>query len=404
MNKKFIALSFSALIALSACGSHSSENAVGNTPLLSSTTSATATASATPSTKTLEPSAQATETASTEATVEAPQAPIEEPPTETPTEEAVAEAPAPTSDAVSEPAPVVAEQPATVTEQVPVVEDTQSTVTTSNEQATAPATAQAPAPQFIDQIPRESQDIPTTQAPAPVVGGTTVASEQTVTLTTVSGNGSIPVTISRDPASAAPNIPTYVSAICDGQSVGSLSANANSEVYNSSISFSGNNCKIIASVKNPSSKWAGTYNASIIGLGTPTYRNGTSSVVEAGWVSQAVAGTSNFTLATATGFQGAVDLKLTACSSDGGTSDSTASHACAGLVQKNVGSTAVITLSDSAGVLTTQTVTISADRHHASAHFDLPRATTGAITITVSSTNGSAILVHGPGSRAVGTL
>lgn len=268
----------------------------------------------------------------------------------------------------------------------------------------APAPVEAPAPAPVATTTWEAAPAPVAPpAPAPVPVGTTVAAESTINLTTVSGTGTIPVTITRDPGSAAPNIPTYISAICDGASVYSGAYNATWQPLTTNISYAGSNCRIVATVKYPSAKWVGTYNASIIGLGAPTVSAGTPSVTAATWASRAVAGTDYFTLYTPAGFRGAVDLKLTACSSQGGTSDATAKYACGNLVQKGVGSSAAITISDSAGVLTSANIHISAERHHETLHLPLGRAAHGPITITVTSTGGSATLVHGPGTRAVGT-
>lgn len=323
-----------------------------------------------------------------EAPVEAPApAPVEGvavDPAAAPVEAAPAvDAPAPVEVAPVEPAPA----PAEITATAPV------------EVAPAPVEV-APAPAPVATTTWEAAPAP---APAPVPAGTTVAAESTINLTTVSGTGTIPVTITRDPGSAAPNIPTYISAICDGASVYSGAYNATWQPLTTNISYAGSNCRIVATVKYPSAKWVGTYNASIIGLGAPTATAGTPSVTAATWASRAVAGTDYFTLYTPAGFRGAVDLKLTACSSQGGTSDATAKYACGNLVQKGIGSSAAITISDSAGVLTSANIHISAERHHETLHLPLGRAAHGPITITVTSTGGSATLVHGPGTRAVGT-
>lgn len=242
---------------------------------------------------------------------------------------------------------------------------------------------------------------------APVLSGAKlIAGGEASAVTIVSGTGTVPITFTRDPGSTAPNLPTYVSASCDGQSTYSGAFNTTgSGSVTKDISFSGNTCTINVKVAQPSPKWEGTYSAVYAAPGAPQHTStGVSSVVGAGWVSSAVTGSRDYTLSTPAGFKGAVDIKLTACSSEGGTSDATATKACGEFVQKGVGSSATVVLSDSSGTLGSQNISITPEKHHDMLSFSLPRATTGPIIITVHQSSGSAMLVHGPGTRAVGTV
>ena len=96
-------------------------------------------------------------------------------------------------------------------------------------------------------------------------------------------------------------------------------------------------------------------------------------------------------------------MKLTACSSKGGTSDDTKKFACGDMVEKGVGSEGTVTVTDGEQVLAETGFDISAETHHDMVTVDVDEPATDDLTIEVQKTDGSAVLVHGPGTSAVGT-
>lgn len=276
------------------------------------------------------------------------------------------------------------------------------------------ASAEAPAP--VTPMPRSTTTAAGETAAAPVAapaatGPVTVAGirlvagedSQTVYVPTTE-SGSATLTLTRDAASAAPNIPTYVSTLCNGTSVYSGATNTTSAGATLVVPWSGGGCKIIAKAAQPSAKWTGTWSGVTVSVGSVEGGTGTPVTVDAAWTSRAVAGSETFTIDTPDGFVGSIYAAVTACSSEGGTSDASAQYACGQMVRRGTGSTAAITLSDASGVLARTKVTVSAEQHHAMVTLDCPRPTLGAVTLTVTHLDGSALLVHGPKTRAVGNV
>lgn len=248
------------------------------------------------------------------------------------------------------------------------------------------------------------------EAPAPNPGpltGTLVYAGDAVTVGgPYSGSGTVYVTYTRDPNTAAPNLPVYTSMICDGSSVYSGAQNATqSGPVELTAPYAGSNCVLKTKVAYPSSKWNGSHAAVYVNVGAPQANAGTPSVTDSGFVSTPVIGTQSFTIGSPSGLNnGAMDIKLTACSSRGGTSDATRQYGCDGYIQQGVGSGATLTASDANGVLGSTQIWIDANTHHAMARITFSRQTAGSVTLTVTQNNGSAMLVHGPGTRITGTL
>lgn len=263
-----------------------------------------------------------------------------------------------------------------------------------------PEEAEAPA---AEQLPEA-----TVVAPEQVPTGNTVtlaSGGDTRTVATVSGTGTLRFGFTRSASSAAPNLPTYVSAICDGTSVYSGAFNTTSAgPVVQDIPFSGSSCSIKVRVAQPSPKWAGTSSAvTVTRDDAAETQGGTPYLEEAVWTTTAVSGAETFDLAVPVGFTGAVSVKLTACSSQGGTSDETRSFACGDLVEKGVGSGGTITVTDGEQVLGSTGFDISAETHHDMVTLEIEEPAADDLTIEVERTEGSAVLVHGPGTGAVGT-
>lgn len=282
-------------------------------------------------------------------------------------------------------------------------EEPHATEVTTSEQAPEPEEESSDAESdrensAMDAVIVEAEEVPDKDPTTLSSGGATV------TVATVSGTGTIPLGFTRSASSAAPNLPTYVSAICDGESVYSAAFNTTTaDPVVQEIPFSGSSCSIRVKVAQPSPKWAGTSSSIVVTEAEPETHGGTPYVHKAGWTSNAVSGSETFGMEVPDGFDGTVTLKLTACSSRGGTSDETKDFACGDLVQKDVGSQGVVTVSDGKKELDSAGFDISAATHHDMVSLDVEDVAGDQLTITVEHTGGSAILVHGPGSGAVGT-
>lgn len=272
--------------------------------------------------------------------------------------------------------------------------------------------------QAVQAIPEEQTPAPTvntlpttepieTSDTSPVTNGTSyqlIGGGPAVTLGTYSGAGSVAVTVTKNVGSGAPNVPTYISVTCDGTAQPGITFNLVGETpVTKTVLFSGSDCRVFARIAQPSGNYANTYNTATALVGQPVYQGGTPTSVNAGWVSAPVPSSANFTLPVPAGAFGSVNLKLTACSSQGGTSDATVTNGCGTLVQSGLGSQGTVSLSDSTGPLGSASFDISAQTHHDTLAIPLTRATSGPITITVTKTSGSAVLVHGPGSGFSGT-
>lgn len=239
----------------------------------------------------------------------------------------------------------------------------------------------------------------------PQGGGTTVhAGGDSARVATVSGTGSITLGFTRTSSSTAPNLPTYVSTICDGTSVYSGAFNTTTQgPVVQDVPYSGANCSIQVRVAQPSDRWTGTSSSVVVTRDEPESQGGTPYVEKADWTTTAVAGESSFDIAVPAGFTGTVSVKLTACSSEGGTSDETRKFACGDLVQKGVGTEGALTVSDRQRVLAETSFDITAETHHDMVTVEVDEPAADDLTISVERTGGSAVLVHGPGTSVVGT-
>lgn len=274
---------------------------------------------------------------------------------------------------------------------LPVEEEMETETDTSDSQAQDTAGESAPIIVSVDEIP---EGHPTTLS----AGG------DTVTVATVSGTGSIALGFTRSSSSTAPNLPTYVSTICDGISVYSGAFNTTTQgPVLQDVPFSGSSCSIKVKVAQPSAKWRGTSSAVVVTRDEAEVQGGTPYVEKAGWTTTAVDGADSFSIDAPEGFTGTVSVKLTACSSKGGTSDDTKKFACGDMVEKGVGSEGTVTVTDGEQVLAETGFDISAETHHDMVTVDVDEPATDDLTIEVQKTDGSAVLVHGPGTSAVGT-
>ena len=253
------------------------------------------------------------------------------------------------------------------------------------------------------------------EQPAPMIvtaekvpegGATTLrAGGSTQTVATASGTGTITLGFTRTASSAAPNLPTYVSSICDGASVYSGAFNTTTQgPVVQDVPYAGANCSIQVRVAQPSDRWTGTTSSVVVTRDQPeAATHGSTYVEKADWTTTAVSGEDTFFLDVPEGFTGTVSLKLTACSSQGGTSDQTKRYACGDLVQKGVGSEGSITISDGEQVLAATGFDITAETHHDMVTVDIDEPAADDLVIDVERSGGSAVLVHGPGTSAVGT-
>lgn len=231
-----------------------------------------------------------------------------------------------------------------------------------------------------------------------------IAGSDARTVATVSGTGSVRLGFARSTSSAAPNLPTYVSAICDGTSVYSGAFNTTTQgAVAQDVPFSGSSCTIQVKIAQPSAKWVGTTSSVLVTQDRPETQSGTPYVETASWTSTAVSGSDDFEIDVPEGFTGTVSVKLTACSSKGGTTDDTKEFACGDLVQKGVGSEGTITVSDGGQVLVETGFDITAETHHDMVTLDVSEPASDDLTLDVERTGGSAVVVHGPGTSAVGT-
>lgn len=270
------------------------------------------------------------------------------------------------------------------------------------------------APEAPAEDPAAVPDEALAAAPEPMVvsveevpqgGGTTLhAGGDTARVATVSGTGSITLGFTRTSSSTAPNLPTYVSTICDGASVYSGAFNTTSQgPVVQDVPYSGANCSIQVRVAQPSDRWTGTSSSVVVTRDEPESQGGTPYVEKAEWTTTAVAGEDSFDIAVPAGFTGTVSVKLTACSSAGGTSDETRKFACGDLVQKGVGTEGSLTVSDGQQVLAETGFDITAETHHDMVTVEVDEPAADDLTISVEQTGGSAVLVHGPGTSVVGT-
>lgn len=221
------------------------------------------------------------------------------------------------------------------------------------------------------------------------------------TIAQVSGNGSIRLVFSRDGKSSAPNIPTFVSAICGANSVYSGAFNTTvGKPFSKTIPFNGN-CKIKALVTYPSGKWRGSYNAVKISYGNIQKQSGNGYFSQAKWKTRPVSKSSTFNFSSPNSFKGNVVLKMTACSSRNGASDKTATNACDGHVRKDVGSSGTIEIRNNGKLVASQNYSISYKKHHDTFTIRLPKLNNKNVSVTVKKKSGSSVLVHGTGGSSI---
>lgn len=225
--------------------------------------------------------------------------------------------------------------------------------------------------------------------------------KEATTVRTVNGNGVLPIRITRDSSSAAPNLPTYVSMICSNGSTYSAAYNTSAgETLTKSAPFSGN-CTLKVKTAYPTPKWNGTYNAIYVSTGSPEYISGDRHYTKkADWTTRPVSNSSDFRMSTPAGLRGSIVVKLTGCSSRGGASDQTAKYACDGHVNKT-NSKGYIQIINGGKVVSTMDYNISVNKHHDT--FTIPVSLSSKdVTVRVVKTSGASVLVHGPGSSATG--
>lgn len=244
---------------------------------------------------------------------------------------------------------------------------------------------------------------PVQQVPTETVA-TLRAGGDAATVATMSGTGAVTFGFTRASSSTAPNLPTYVSTICDGASVYSGAFNTTTQgPVVQDVPYSGADCAVSVRVAQPSARWLGTSSAVVVTRDAHEAQTGTPFVGKAEWTTVPVTSADSFGLAVPEGFTGAVSLKLTACSSEGGTSDATREFACGDMVQEGVGTEGTITVSDGEQVLAEAAFDITAETHHDMVTVGVDEPAAGGLTIVVERSAGSAVLVHGPGTGAVGT-
>lgn len=221
------------------------------------------------------------------------------------------------------------------------------------------------------------------------------------TVRTVSGNGVLPIRITRDSSSAAPNLPTYVSMICSNGGTYSAAYNTSAgETLMKNAPFSGN-CTLKVKTAYPTPRWNGTYNAIYVSTGSPEYASGDRHyTAKASWKTRPVSNSSDFHMSTPAGLRGSVVVKLTGCSSRGGASDSTAKYACDGHVNKT-NSKGYIQIINGGKVVNRMDYNISVNKHHDT--FTIPvNLSSKDVTVRVVKTSGASVLTHGPGSSVTG--
>lgn len=203
---------------------------------------------------------------------------------------------------------------------------------------------------------------------------------------------------------AVPNLPVFTAAICrDTPTAYSGAFNlANRRTVKKIIPFAGTDCRVKVA-PSATERWSGQRIAIEASLGKVGYLKGEPFHLDADWTSQAVSDAQTFSLGDQTDFQGFLMLKLTTCSSEGGTSDSTASFACRGRVQPKTNSKIEATLRDERGVLLKEQHLVTWTAHHNTFTTRLPRAVEGKLVLDVKRLEGAAMLVHGPGSGLTGT-
>lgn len=233
-----------------------------------------------------------------------------------------------------------------------------------------------------------------------------VITKQTRTIWEGSGRGTLTLTTTLDPTSALPTgAPTYASLACDGKSVyaGGWNTTRTDGSAIKRIPYAGEACRLRLRADQSSAVWEGTDSWILYQLRDErTGPAGEAVVVKGPWRSRAVTSAGTFSFGDQSGLDGTITVKATSCSTDGGDTDTSATDACAGLVQKNTDARARIVVRDDAGVLFDRQIEVTYTRHHETFTWDLPRPITGELCIEVSRTSGAPLLVHGPNTRLVG--
>lgn len=228
------------------------------------------------------------------------------------------------------------------------------------------------------------------------------AGEESTTIATVKGVGTVPIIVTRDSNSAAPNLPTYISVVCGNEGPYSGAFNTlKGETVVKNITFNGD-CKIKAKISYPSDNWKGTHNSVSISTGSPSQLSGEPFTTTAKWATKAVTKQSDFSVDTPKNFKGNLVLKMTGCSTRGGATDATKKFACDGHVQKKTGSKGVIEVLNNGKVVAKQSFNITYEKHHETLTVPVNTTKPGTI-IRITKTSGAPVLLHGPNVKAVGT-
>lgn len=317
---------------------------------------------------------------------------------------------------VSAPTPI--EEPV---EALPVAKEAQSAPEASSATEKPADTPTAPQNSSTPSAPTQSPKAPSSAPAEPHAPSTTASSappksaakhfgnqvkikagpSDATTVRTVSGNGVLPIRITRDSSSAAPNLPTYVSMICSNGGTYSAAYNTSAgETLMKNAPFSGD-CTLKVKTAYPTPRWNGTYNAIYVSTGSPEYASGDRHyTAKASWKTRPVSSSSDFHMSTPAGLRGSVVVKLTGCSSRGGASDSTAKYACDGHVNKT-NSKGYIQIINGGKVVNRMDYNISVNKHHDT--FTIPvNLSSKDVTVRVVKTSGASVLTHGPGSSVTG--
>lgn len=315
-------------------------------------------------------------------------------------------------------APTLIEEPV---EELPVAKEAQSAPEASSATEKPADTPTAPQNSSTSSAPTQFPKAPSSAPAEPHAPSTTARSappksaakhfgnrvkikagpSDATTVRTVSGNGVLPIRITRDSSSAAPNLPTYVSMICSNGGTYSAAYNTSAgETLMKDAPFSGD-CTLKVKTAYPTPRWNGTYNAIYVSTGSPEYASGDRHyTAKASWKTRPVSNSSDFHMSAPAGLRGSVVVKLTGCSSRGGASDSTAKYACDGHVNKT-NSKGYIQIINGGKVVNRMDYNISVNKHHDT--FTIPvNLSSKDVTVRVVKTSGASVLTHGPGSSVTG--
>ena len=222
-----------------------------------------------------------------------------------------------------------------------------------------------------------------------------------------SGYGFVTLKTQHDPSSASPGMPTIVSLMCDGRPVsvykGAFNTTNIDGVITKRIPYAGKDCRMIAKVSQSSKKWHGTSSWIYYTVHDTKLRNGGNYHAKTiPWNSRAITSSRTFSYGDQTGFEGFVVLKLTTCSTNGGSTDSTIKNGCNGLVNKSANGKYRVEVFDDSGKIADNTHYISYRRHHDMFTYETGRKVRGNLRVKVTPVSGLAVIVHGDGSSLIG--